>query len=63
MKRLESTSEPAVFAEARPRLKRQLEKAWQTKGSRGPVLDEMLYSDEVFDALVSMTGGTCAYCE
>jgi len=23
----------------------------------------MLYSDEVFEALVSMTGGTCAYCE
>ncbi len=63
MKRLVRMREPPALAEARPRLERQFKKAWQTAGSRGPELDKILYSDEVFDALVSMTGGTCAYCE
>lgn len=63
MKRLIRPSEPAVLAEARPRLERALKKDWEASTSRAPAPDEIIYSDDVFEALVSMTAGTCAYCE
>ncbi|MCC2593892.1 AAA family ATPase [Tessaracoccus sp. OS52] len=61
--RLQRPAEPAILAQARPRLEAELERAWQSKRKRGPEADPLLNHSEVVSALLAMTQGTCAYCE
>jgi uncharacterized protein (TIGR02646 family) len=61
--RLERPSPPAVLREGRPADERALQSHLRRSGSRPPELNPFIYGSEVYDALVRMSQGRCAYCE